>query len=103
MRYIHIYIFVCACFVLLYCYPGGSLLVCPVTEASATTVDVYFPTGDVDNLGQNWYHLESLKAVNTGGASITAQQGVTMKVAAPLNHIPVFLRAGRTVMIFAVI
>ena len=58
---------------------GPALLVAPVTEQGATTRSVYLPAGT------DWYNYwtgERLK----GGQSITAQ--------APIDTIPLFVRAG---------
>ncbi len=60
---------------------GSDLLVKPVTAAGVTEATVYFPQG-------TWYDVETLEAFK-GPA--------TKKVAAPLDKIPVYQRAGSVV------
>ena len=58
---------------------GRALLVCPVLEKGAVTRNVYLPSGT------NWYDFHTGKRYS-GGAWITAD--------APLDTIPLFVRAG---------
>jgi alpha-D-xyloside xylohydrolase len=58
---------------------GPALLVAPVTEQGATTRSVYLPTGG------DWYNFWTNERTN-GGQRIS--------VAAPIDAIPVFVRAG---------
>lgn len=58
---------------------GKSILVAPVTKYQATSRSVYFPAGT------NWYNAYT-------GASVKG--GQTQTVAAPLDQLPLFVRAG---------
>jgi alpha-D-xyloside xylohydrolase len=58
---------------------GPALMPCPVTTAGATTRGVYLPAG------ATWYDFWT-GATNNGGQTITA--------AAPIDKMPVFVRAG---------
>jgi alpha-D-xyloside xylohydrolase len=61
---------------------GPAFLVAPVTEQGATTREVYLPAG------ADWYNYWTNERVH-GGQSI--------KVAAPIDTIPLFVRAGSIV------
>jgi alpha-glucosidase len=63
---------------------GRALLVAPVLEEGATTVDVYFPTP------ATWFDYFS-------GAPLPGAAGTTVTIDAPIFHIPVFLRGGSIV------
>lgn len=58
---------------------GKSLLVTPITEAEKTECDVYLPNGN------SWYNFFTDKYF---------QGGQTVKTAAPLSEIPVYVKAG---------
>lgn len=58
---------------------GDWLLVAPVVNASATSVDVYIPQSD------NWYSYPS---------GIAVKQSGRVTVSAPIDVMPMFLRAG---------
>jgi len=58
---------------------GPSLMACPVHEYKARSRDVYFPQGS------NWYDFESKKYINGGQ---------TLKVEAPYERMPLYVRAG---------
>jgi alpha-D-xyloside xylohydrolase len=58
---------------------GPALMVCPVYACRATSRDVYFPQGS------SWYDYETGRHV---------AGGQTLKVAAPYERIPIFVRAG---------
>lgn len=58
---------------------GKSILVAPVTKYQATSRSVYFPAGT------NWYNAYTGEAV---------KGGQTQTVAAPLDQLPLFVRAG---------
>ncbi|MBR4235073.1 MAG: DUF4968 domain-containing protein [Clostridia bacterium] len=60
---------------------GDDMLVCPVCEYAARTRKVYLPRGD-------WYELETGARVRGGGVYTAA---------APLDAIPVFVRAGAVI------
>ena len=61
---------------------GPALLVAPVTEQGATTREVYLPAGT------DWYNFWTNERV---------QGGQTITVAAPIDTIPLFVRAGSIV------
>lgn len=61
---------------------GPAFLVCPVLEAGATSREVYLPEGC------KWYDYHTGKA-HTGGTTITTP--------APLEHMPLFVKAGSIV------
>jgi alpha 1,3-glucosidase len=61
---------------------GSALLVKPVTDAGATTIDVYLPHG-------TWYEWKTQKAYQGQGATITLRT--------PLEYIPIFVRGGSIV------
>jgi alpha-glucosidase len=63
---------------------GGSLMVTPVLNQGAVTVDGVFP-GITD--GEVWYDWYNQSAV-------TAMAGQNVTIDAPLGHIPVYLRGG---------
>ncbi|CAO2658127.1 Nn.00g073870.m01.CDS01 [Neocucurbitaria sp. VM-36] len=63
---------------------GPNLLVTPVLEPQADTVNGVFP-GLVD--GEVWYDWYS-------GERVQAEAGVNTTISAPLGHIPVFIRGG---------
>ena len=67
---------------------GSSLLVKPVTDPGATSVDVYFPPVK-DTCTQAlipWFDLETLQPVST--------QSIVQRVQADLAKIPVFIKPG---------
>ncbi|KAK5636861.1 hypothetical protein RRF57_012574 [Xylaria bambusicola] len=64
---------------------GSALLVTPVLEQGATTVDGVFPGVGSDTVWYDWY--EQTRVIN-----VEAGQNVT--ISAPLGHIPVFVRGG---------
>ena len=63
---------------------GPNVLVTPVLEPQADTVNGVFP-GVAD--GTVWYDWYT-------GARVDAQAGVNTSISAPLGHIPVYLRGG---------
>ncbi|KAL6705927.1 hypothetical protein ACN47E_006206 [Coniothyrium glycines] len=63
---------------------GPNILVTPVLEPQATTVKGVFP-GIVD--GESWYDWYT-------GERVQTKAGVNTTIAAPLGHIPVFVRGG---------
>jgi alpha-glucosidase len=63
---------------------GPSLMVTPVLEPGATTVNGVFPGV---GKGTVWYDWYSQKVFN-------AKAGQNMTIAAPLSHIPLFVRGG---------
>jgi len=68
---------------------GSALLVKPVTESGATSVDVYLPIALEKGIRQIWYDFHTLQRVETTSAQYTAS--------APLEKIPVFLRGGKII------
>ncbi len=64
---------------------GPALLVAPVTEQGATTRQVYLPAGPEGPEKTIWYNFWTNQRLH-GGQSIT--------VAAPIDQIPLFVRAG---------
>ena len=62
---------------------GQSLLVAPVYAAGAVAREVYFPTGE-------WLDWHT-------GQSVVSAQGSTLQVAAPLQRIPLFVKAGAVI------
>lgn len=68
---------------------GASLLVKPVTDAGANSVDVYFPPVQ-DTCDQSvlpWYDLETLQPVSA--------PALVHRVQADLSKIPVFIKPGK--------
>jgi alpha-glucosidase len=63
---------------------GPSILVTPVLEPQVETVNGVFP-GLID--GESWYDWYT-------GSRVEAEAGVNTSIAAPLGHIPVFIRGG---------
>lgn len=63
---------------------GPNILVTPVLEPQATTVNGVFP-GIVD--GASWYDWYT-------GEKVQAEAGVNTTIPAPLGHIPVYIRGG---------
>jgi alpha-glucosidase len=63
---------------------GPNILVTPVLEPQADTVNGVFP-GIVD--GESWFDWYS-------GERVQAEAGVNTTIPAPLGHIPVFIRGG---------
>lgn len=63
---------------------GPNILVTPVLEPQADTVNGVFP-GIAD--GEVWYDWYS-------GENVRAEAGVNTTIAAPLGHIPVYIRGG---------
>ncbi len=72
----------CCC--VLYARLGEALLVRPVTDAGATTAEVYLPGPEP------WYDLYTL----------AAQEPALVSTAAPLDKIPVYIRAGELLIYF---
>merc|ERR1711871_600070 len=68
---------------------GSALLVKPVTESGATSVQVYLPIALEKGIRQTWYDFHTLQRVETTSAQYIAS--------APLDKIPVFLRGGRII------
>jgi alpha 1,3-glucosidase len=66
---------------------GDSLLVKPVTDAGATSVDVYLPSSNI------WFDLSTLQEV----VASSGPNGAKTSVSAPLDTIPVFIRGGKIV------
>jgi alpha 1,3-glucosidase len=64
---------------------GDTLLVKPVTDAGHTQSDVYLPGPEA------WYDLFTLKKVDA------SKSGTKSAVAAPIETMPVFIRAGKVV------
>ncbi|GAW23376.1 hypothetical protein ANO14919_129340 [Xylariales sp. No.14919] len=64
---------------------GGSILVTPVLEQGASTVDGVFPGVGSGTIWYDWYSQTRITGVEAG-------QNVT--ISAPLGHIPVFVRGG---------
>ncbi|KAI8629829.1 glycoside hydrolase family 31 protein [Xylariaceae sp. FL1651] len=64
---------------------GGSILVTPVLEQGATTVDGVFPGVGFGTLWYDWYNQTAITGVQSG-------QNVTID--APLGHIPLYIRGG---------
>ncbi|KAI1074897.1 glycoside hydrolase family 31 protein [Whalleya microplaca] len=64
---------------------GGALLVTPCLAQGAATVDGVFPGVGAGTLWYDWYNQSSLQGVGAG-------ENVT--IAAPLGHIPVYVRGG---------
>ncbi|KAH7100202.1 glycosyl hydrolases family 31-domain-containing protein [Auriculariales sp. MPI-PUGE-AT-0066] len=70
---------------------GRDILVTPVLEPSATTVDGVFPGSTSGTTWRDWY---THRLVNTtGGSSITLE--------APLSHINVHIRSGSVILLHA--
>ncbi|KAI1124057.1 glycoside hydrolase family 31 protein [Nemania abortiva] len=67
---------------------GGSILVTPVLEQGATSVDGLFPGVGSGTIWYDWYNQTRV----TG-----AEAGQNMTIEAPLGHIPVFVRGGSVV------
>lgn len=71
---------------------GGAILVTPVLEQGATSVDGVFPGGSGESgSGSVWYDWYNHTAVN----EVARGQNVTID--APLGHIPVYVRGGSVV------
>lgn len=64
---------------------GGALMVTPVLEQGASTVDGVFPGVGAGELWYDWYNQTAVSGIEAG-------QNVTID--APLGHIPVFVRGG---------
>ncbi|KAI1174868.1 glycoside hydrolase family 31 protein [Nemania sp. FL0916] len=67
---------------------GGAILVTPVLEQGATSVDGVFPGVGSGTVWYDWYNQTRVTGVESG-------QNVTIE--APLGHIPVFVRGGNVV------
>lgn len=68
---------------------GGAILVTPVLEQGASSVDGVFPgSGDGTTVWYDWYNQTAVSGVSRG-------QNVTID--APLGHIPVYIRGGYVV------
>jgi alpha-glucosidase len=68
---------------------GSSILVTPVLEQGATSVNGVFPGGSGQG-AEVWYDWYSLSAVK-------ASKGDNVTISAPLGHIPVFVRGGSVI------
>ncbi|KAI1420083.1 glycoside hydrolase family 31 protein [Xylaria sp. FL1777] len=64
---------------------GNAILVTPVLEQGATTVDGVFPGIGSGTIWYDWYNQTRVTGVEAG-------QNVT--ISAPLSHIPIFVRGG---------
>lgn len=69
---------------------GSSLLVKPVTDAGQHSIDVFFPDNKREN-EHGWYNFYDLSRVQVG------QGGGVVRVQAPLEIIPVFIKGGSIV------
>ncbi|KAI8945447.1 glycoside hydrolase family 31 protein [Xylaria longipes] len=67
---------------------GGAILVTPVLEEGATTVNGVFPGVGSGTIWYDWYSQTRVTGVETG-------QNVTIE--APLGHIPLYVRGGSVV------
>ncbi|KAI3322938.1 glycoside hydrolase family 31 protein [Xylariaceae sp. AK1471] len=67
---------------------GGAIMVTPVLEQGATTVDGVFPGVGSGTIWYDWYNQTAVTGVASG-------QNVTID--APLGHIPVYVRGGHVV------
>lgn len=63
---------------------GGSLLITPVLEQGAKTVNGVFPGTSSGDIWYDWYNQ----------TAITAAPGQNVTIDAPLGHIPVYIRGG---------
>lgn len=63
---------------------GPSLLITPVLDQGATTVDGVFPGVAAGEIWYDWYTQ----------SAVAAQAGVNTTIDAPLGHIPVYVRGG---------
>lgn len=68
---------------------GGAILVTPVLEPGATSVAGVFPGAGAGTLWYDWYNQTRVAGVVGAGQNVT--------IAAPLGHIPVFVRGGSVV------
>ena len=64
---------------------GPSLMVIPALVPGASTVDGVFPGSGAGEVWYDWYTQEAMSNVSAG---------VNTTIAAPLGHIPVFVRGG---------
>jgi alpha-glucosidase len=67
---------------------GSAIMVTPVLEQGATTVDGVFPGVGSGTIWYDWYNQTAITGVKAG-------QNVTIE--APLGHIPVYVRGGNVV------
>ncbi|KAI1349178.1 glycoside hydrolase family 31 protein [Xylaria sp. FL0043] len=67
---------------------GGAILVTPVLEEGATTVDGVFPGVGSGTVWYDWYNQTRITGVEAG-------QNVT--ISGPLGHIPLFVRGGNVI------
>jgi alpha-glucosidase len=63
---------------------GGSIMITPVLDQGATSVDGVFPGVGSGEVWYDWYNQ----------SAITAQPGQNITIDAPLGHIPVYARGG---------
>jgi len=70
---------------------GRDVLVTPVLEPNATTVDGVFPGTAAGTIWRDWY---TQKAVNVSS-------GISTKLDAPLSHINVHIRSGSVILLHA--
>jgi alpha-glucosidase len=63
---------------------GPTILVTPVLDQGATTVNGVFPGNGVDECYYDWYTQAPVSSSSTGNVTIDA----------PLGHIPVYIRGG---------
>ncbi len=67
---------------------GSSLLVAPVIDRGATHVQVYLPRSHASATDEKWYNFYTLETISSNSP------GITTRVDAPMDTIPVFLRSG---------
>lgn len=69
---------------------GDKLMVAPVLRAGRQSVDVYFPIDDLAKVSEQscWYDLLTMEKICVSG------NNRRLTIAAPLDKIPVFIRAG---------
>ncbi|KAH8797348.1 glycosyl hydrolases family 31-domain-containing protein [Xylogone sp. PMI_703] len=63
---------------------GGALMVTPVLVQGATSVDGVFPGVGTGEVWYDWYNQ----------SAVTAGPGENITIAAPLGHIPIYIRGG---------
>lgn len=69
---------------------GEQLLVKPVTDSGASSVDIYLPHDGVTTL---WYELTSLAVQSVPAASLLSA-GLTLSLPVKMESIPVYIRGG---------
>jgi len=73
---------------------GPDILVAPVIESGATTRDVYLPPGEWVDFWQAVAYDEATGSFDRVGSATTVTGGRVVKADAPLDRIPLFVRAG---------